>query len=229
MKLALFDLDGTLVSTGGAGIRALDRAFEEIFGLERAMEGVKPAGKTDPQIMREVIAVKMGREAREGEIDKICEAYLKFLPREVWFSGDYRTFPGTEACLKALQEAGDILIGLGTGNLEQGARIKLEPSGLNSYFPFGGFGSDAEDRAELLKIGLSRASKSSGHSISLKDVVVIGDTVLDIQAARRAGMRAAAVAAGHGNPDELARAQPDLLLKDFTEHAALLRFLRNGG
>lgn len=228
MKVVLFDLDGTLVSTGGAGIRALDRAFEDVFGLERAMEGIRPAGKTDPKIIREVITAKLGREAQSWEVVRISEAYLRFLPQEVWFSGDYRTLPGVEVCLKVLQDEGNVLIGLGTGNLEKGARIKLDPSGLNSYFTFGGFGSDSEDRTELLRIGFSRGAAGAKVSLSDSDALVVGDTVLDIQAARQAGFLVAAVSCGHGNHQELEAARPDILLRDFTEHEVLLRFLRNG-
>ena len=229
MKVALFDLDGTLVSTGGAGIRALDRACEDVLGLARAMKGVNPAGKTDPLIVREIIQIKMKREARGGEVEAVCEAYLKFLPEEVHSSREYQTIPGTEACLRGLKEGGGVLVGLGTGNLEKGARIKLEPAGLNGYFLFGGFGSDAEDRSELLNIGLLRAAKLCGRAFSPEEALVIGDTPLDVQAARRAGMRVAALACGHGDPKELAALKPDLFLKDLTEWPALLGFLKSGG
>ena len=144
----------------------------------------------------------------------------------MWFSSDYRTLPGIEACLKALEKEGDVRIGLGTGNLERGARIKLDPSGLNSYFPFGGFGSDSEERAELLKIGAARAGASA--SVAPEDVLIIGDTILDIKAAREAGFPVAAVTCGHGNAQALAAAGPDILLRDFTQHELLLKFLRNG-
>jgi len=226
MKIVLFDLDGTLVSTGGAGIRALDLAFEKVYGLRGAMTDVHPSGKTDPKIIREIVNKKLGRPAQNDEVAEICEAYLGFLPQEVWLAGNYRTLPGVEDCLKALQSEGDVLLGLGTGNLERGARIKLDPAGLNSYFTFGGFGSDSEDRAQLLKIGASRAPVK-GQGVSPHNVLVVGDTVLDILAAREAGFPVAAVYCGHGDPDELKAANPDLLVKDFTDPDIFLRFFES--
>ncbi len=152
IKLFLFDLDGTLVSTGGAGIRALDLTFEKMFGQKNMTATCSPQGKTDPAIFREIIHAHMGRDMSTAELAQITSAYLRYLSIEVRYAKDYRILPGVEKFLDHLITRGDILLGLGTGNLEAGARLKLQRSQLNPYFPFGGFGSDAEARFQVLRL-----------------------------------------------------------------------------
>jgi phosphoglycolate phosphatase len=227
LKLLLFDLDGTLVSTGGAGLRALDRAFEKLHRLPKAMKGVTPAGKTDPLIVREVFEKKLERRATDAEVAEACEAYLSFLAEEMRTAAaqGYRVIEGVRDLLEDLRGRPDLLLALGTGNLERGARIKLEPSGLNMYFPFGGFGSDAEVRADVLRAGHRRAEARAGRAIPPTDVYVIGDTILDVQAGKAIGAVTVAVACGHGKCDELKAAQPDIYLEDFRDARELLTVL----
>lgn len=224
-KLLLFDLDGTLVSTGGAGLKALDRAFEELHGLKRAMRGISPAGKTDPLIVREIFEKKLERRPLLEELSAVCGAYLEFLPEEIGRSQDYRVMEGIPPLLEKLKGREDVVLALGTGNLEKGARIKLEPSGLNKYFPFGGFGSDAEVRAEVLRAGVRRAEAQAGRPFLLKDVLVIGDTILDVQAGKAIGAVTVAVACGHGKCEDLYAAEPDIYMDDFQDAAPLLEAL----
>lgn len=226
MKLLLFDLDGTLISTGGAGLRALDRAFYDLHHLEKAMDGISPAGKVDPAIVQEVFREKMGGEVSWRVVDELCEAYLKYLAQEMVRGSGYRVMDGVDQLLNQLEAREDILLALGTGNLERGARIKLEPSGLNDYFPFGGFGSDADNRPEVLRAAVNRAQKRLGTSIHPRCVFVIGDTVLDVRAGKAISAVTVAVGAGHGKKHELQAAEPDIYLDSFSRSELLQRFLR---
>lgn len=227
MKLLLFDLDGTLVSTGGAGLRALDRAFETLHRLPRAMEGVNPAGKTDPYIVREVFEKKLLRKASTDDITAVCENYLKFLAEEMKASvaHGYRVMEGIRDLLEDLSKRKELILALGTGNLERGARLKLEPAGFNHYFPFGGFGSDAEVRADVLRAGVRRAEQRAGKPILSQDVIVIGDTILDVQAGKAIGAVTVAVACGHGDLDALRASGADIYLEDFKDSRGLLKAL----
>jgi phosphoglycolate phosphatase-like HAD superfamily hydrolase len=223
IKLFLFDLDGTLVSTGGAGIRALDLTFEKMFGRKNMSAGCDPQGKTDPAIFREIIHLAFGRDMTAAELAQITHTYLRYLSIEVRYSKDYRILPGVEKFLDHLMTRGDILLGLGTGNLEAGARLKLQRSQLNPYFPFGGFGSDAEIRSQVLQRGHRRAEERCGRAIMADEVYVIGDTELDVKAATDAGYRSVAVARHGYDVEKLKAAQPDYFFNDMSEGFRLLR------
>lgn len=222
-KLFLFDLDGTLVSTGGAGLRALDLTFEKMFGIKNMSTVCDPQGKTDPVIFREIIRHHQNRELAPAEMSHISNSYLRYLSIEVRYAKNYRIMPGVEHFLDHLMTRGDILLGLGTGNLEAGARLKLQRSQLNPYFPFGGFGSDAEVRSLVLQHGHRRGQERCGRTISSDDVYVIGDTELDVKAAHQAGYRSVAVARDGYDVQRLQAAQPDFFLNSMSEG---FRFLK---
>lgn len=224
MKLLLFDLDGTLVSTGGAGLRALDRAFEALYGLKNAMDGVRPAGKVDPMIVREIFTLRMDRPAETKDIQDVCGIYLKFLAEEITRSVGYYVLEGVSDLVETLSKRHDVLLALGTGNWEPGARIKLERGGLNRYFSFGGFGSDAELRADVLRAGVKRAEERLGHKIHPWDVFVIGDTVLDVQAGRAIGAITVAVD-GEGHQADLKASNPDIFLNTCAQSKELMAAL----
>jgi len=151
------------------------------------MQGISPHGKTDPAIAREILRVRMGSAPDANrQIASILEAYIFFLKEEVQTSPAYRMLPGILSLLEEISGRNDAMLGLATGNIELGARIKLERAGLNRYFPFGGFGSDSEDRAELVRKGAEKAADKNGVSISASNIFVIGDTPLDIDEARPA-------------------------------------------
>jgi phosphoglycolate phosphatase len=218
VKVLLFDIDQTLINTGGAGLRALDRACRKLFGFDDAMQGISPHGKTDPAIAREILRVKLGLEApTNNEIASTLEAYVGFLKDEVRTSTTYRVLPGIISLLNEITTRVDVMVGLATGNVELGARIKLDRGGLNDYFAFGGFGSDSEDRTELVRMAAEKAADKNGGAISASNIFVIGDTPLDIDAGNRAGFKTVGVATGSYSVGQLLAAGASLAVQDLAE------------
>ena len=218
MKVFLFDIDQTLINTGGAGLRGLDRACLKLFRLENAMEGISPHGKTDPAIVREILRRKLGSETPTNtDIATILDSYISFLKEEVHTSATYRVLPGVQTLLDQLAARGDVLVGLATGNIELGARIKLERGGLNPYFSFGGFGSDAEDRTELVRKAAEKAAHKNGGFIAPSNIFVIGDTPLDIDAGNRAGFKTVGVATGSYSVEQLLASGAMIAVSDLAE------------
>ena len=214
MKLLLFDIDGTLVLTGGAGIRALNRAFCQVVGIVNALDGIRLHGKTDPAIVREIFSAR-GALQNADSYDQILAAYVEFLPEEVQQSRSYRVLPGILGFLQDFQGRSDLAFGLATGNVEAGARIKLARGNLNPFFAFGGFGSDAENRTELVRRAAHNGSRLAGVTIDPNDIFVIGDTPRDIAAGREAGYRTVGVATSDYSTEDLSAAGADLVLSDF--------------
>src|SRR5262249_21176248 len=159
------------------------------------MQDIRPHGKTDPAIAREILRLRLNRSAaKTGQIESILESYLSFLREEVLLSPNYRVLPGIISILQEALSRKDVMLGLATGNVELGARIKLARGNLNPYFEFGGFGSDSEDRTELVRKAASKAAERHGKPIPAPDTFVIGDTPLDIDAGKRAGFKTVGVA-----------------------------------
>ena len=226
-KCILFDLDGTLVTTGGAGVRALIRSFGALFGIAGAMEGINPAGKTDPMIIREIFSERLGRGCKDGEMEAVQEKYLEILSDECEQAPDYRVIQGIPELLGELKDM-KILTGLGTGNLERGARTKLARAGLNPFFPFGGFGSDSEQRYKLLEIAVRKAERHAGIPLRAEEILIVGDTELDILAARQAGLSVIAVATGGTSAETLLAHKPDFFLPHFENRKEFVRIVRDG-
>jgi len=220
--IVLMDIDGTLLYTGGAGRRALHRAFQEVYGGGEVLEEIRMDGKTDPEIVREALQM-MGRTSiSPEEIHRILANYLRFLREEVWKSPNYRLLPGVREMLEDLATREEILLGLATGNIQAGAEIKLARVGINSYFRFGGYGSDSENRAEVIRIAIARAQHLFSLQRLRKDqVYVIGDTPRDIIYGRQASATTVAVATGRFTPRELGVYYPDYLLSDLTQYRSL--------
>ncbi len=214
--ILLFDIDGTLLMSGGAGNRALNRAFQEKFRIFKAMESITPDGKTDPAIVREVFKTKLQREPSTKEREELQNAYLRYLFEEVQTSKGYRLLPGVLSLLEDASQRSGLLLGLLTGNWKQGAEIKLERSHLKRFFPFGGFGSDAEDRGEIARLAVCRGREYAEELVPDDRIFVIGDTLYDIRCARAAGVKAIAVATGSASVEDLALHQPDHVLKDLS-------------
>ena len=215
MKLLLFDVDGTLISTGGAGIRALNRACQKVLALENAMDGIQPHGKTDPAIIREIFSARRLGPNLADNTRHIIDAYLSFLAEEVGNSPNYHILPGIEAFLEEFGKLPGIAFGLATGNVENGARIKLARGDLNRHFRFGGFGSDCELRADLVRLAAERGCRDCRFSVSPNDTFVIGDTPRDIEAGRAAGFRTVGVATSTYSKEALRAAGADLVMTDF--------------
>ncbi len=212
----LFDIDGTLLLSGGAGSRVINRVFERRFDVEDAMASVSPGGKTDDMIFQECAIAKLGRELSRSEVDAMQEAYLSDLPEELASSPGFRLMPFVRECLDFLV-ASTPQLGIATGNVESAAQSKLAQAGLSHYFCFGGYGSDSARRSELVSAAVQRGSEIHGAAIAVEKFVVVGDTVRDIEAARACGVRVIAVATGSSTMDELRAAKPDALFGTLEE------------
>lgn len=216
----LFDLDGTLVRTGGAGRRALSRAFAQETGRGDACAGLSLGGMTDRAIVRHgltAIGRARGDASDEAAIDGILAAYLALLPAEVAATDGYEVLPGVVPVLDALTGRAELAIGLGTGNIEPAARVKLSRGGLEARFAFGGFGSDAEDRTALLRAGRDRGAARLGQAPERVRTVVIGDTPRDVTAARALGAVCVAVGTGGHDPDDLRALGADHAVTDLRD------------
>jgi len=211
----LFDIDGTLLVTGGAGAAAWQRGFEELFGVEANIDEHTDAGMTDPEIAAIVFREVIGREGSQAERSKAIAAYLRHLPDTVGESGGYRVMPGVEELLPRLIDRG-LLLGLVTGNIEAAAHIKLSRGKLNRFFSFGGYGSDSADRTEVTRAALRRGELVSGGTLADGACVAVGDTPRDVTAGHGAGIRVVGVATGSYSTEQLHAAGADWALEDLT-------------
>lgn len=219
----LFDIDGTLLLTGGAGRRSFRRAFEEVTGRPDACDHFSFAGMTDRAIAREGLAA-LGREADAQTVERLFESYLAALADELVRTPNYTVMPGVREVLSALTGHSHLAIGLGTGNLRRGAEAKLRHGSLWESFGFGGFGCDDEQRSALLERGAERGAALLGTARSDCRVVVIGDTVRDVAAAQAIGATCIGVETGGVSSDTLLAAGAALACADLT-HADVLPHL----
>ncbi|MBI4668783.1 MAG: HAD hydrolase-like protein [Elusimicrobia bacterium] len=215
-KLLVFDIDGTLLVTGGAGIRAFNKMFKIHFGIEEAIKGVDPRGKTDPVIFAEIVRTKLKRKPKPGEVKRIMELFPRYLKAELRHSPGYRLLGGIKDFLKIVSKLPNVYLALGTGNLETSAYYKLAPGGLGRYFPVGGFATDSIIRPVLLRKGAQKAGRYYGRRFLKKDIFIIGDTPLDVFAAKACGFRSVAVDCGMGNVPKLKAVKPEFFFKDFS-------------
>lgn len=215
--LLLFDVDGTLVSTGGAGRLAMALAFEEVCGDAEALDDIEFGGMTDRAILRLGLE-RLGRQLDEDAFRAIVDVYVDRLGVTVAESTGYVVMPNVKETLEACAGRG-ISMGLGTGNVRRGAEIKLAPAGLDRHFRFGGFGDDAEDRAELIHTAARRGAEHVGRPLEECRVIVIGDTPRDIDAAHAIGAACIAVATGGFDARSLKGA--DLVVETLADPRAL--------
>lgn len=204
VTLVLFDIDGTLVQTGRAGVRGMNRAFADLFGVSDALTGVPVAGRTDRAIVSEVLT-KIGQPAEPGVIARVREEYCRRLPDALASPSSHPmgVLPGVADLLEALEARPDVVIGLLTGNFVSGAELKLGHFDLWRRFPFGAFGDDHLERRALVPVAVAEAAQR-GHDVVPPDrIIVIGDTPLDVDCAHAYGARALAVATGMYSVDVL--------------------------
>lgn len=220
-RLVLFDIDGTLLSAGRVARESILVALERAYGWT-----AQPAhsdrrrydfsGKTDPQIVRELLADSIGPERTEEGLPVALALYLEELTRRL-VPEAVLPKPGVPELVARLAAQPHVTLGLLTGNLERGARIKLTPPRLNEYFPFGAFGSDSADRYELPAIAVRRAKEATGRSFSGKSIVIVGDSIHDVACGRSLNVRAVAVATGPTASEALIAERPDAFLPDFSD------------
>ena len=200
----LFDVDETLIHTGGSGARSWNAAFEKLYSVPADIGQHTSAGETDPQVARETFQGVLGRDPSADELDRLYAQYLLHMAEDIWASAEYKVLPGAEQLLSRLSEAG-VILGLVSGAMEGAARTKLMPANFNRFFIFGAYGSDSPDRPELTRIGIEKAARLHG-GLNPAEVFVVGDTPRDIDAARQAGAVSVGVATGHYTTAELAAA-----------------------
>jgi phosphoglycolate phosphatase-like HAD superfamily hydrolase len=202
-RAVLFDVDGTLISTGGAGARSWLHAFNTLYGIPADIGKFTDAGMTDPVVAKLTFTSAVGHEPSPTELATVMAAYLDRLPYEVEHSEKYRVLAGAEDLLPRLGQREGVLLGITSGAVEAAAHIKLSRAGFNRYFPFGGYGSDSPDRVELTQRAIERGGRLIGEELDPKDVFVVGDTPKDVEAAHGAGCAAVATATGHYSREQL--------------------------
>ena len=220
-RLVLFDIDCTLIDGHGAGGRAIMRAVKDVYGVEGELGDYSFHGRTDPGIVRD-LAARLGApaDAIDALVGQCVARYVELITDEV-AGGHIEVLPGVGELVTALAADRRVLLGLLTGNVIQGARIKLAPTGLYSLFQVAAYGSDSALRAELPPIAVARAEKLSGRRFVGKEIVVIGDTPADIECGAGLGVKAIAVATGRHSMDDLAAYRPDHLFADMSDWRAL--------
>lgn len=228
-RLVLFDVDGTLISAKGAGKRALARALVKVFGRTGPLDRYDFHGKTDPQIVSALMAAEgLHQSLIDEKVVDLFTIYLALLQEEVGDGRQVEVFPGIRALLDRLVALPPVTLGLLTGNLEGGARAKLSPTGLWGMFQLGAYGSDDKNRDHLPAIAAERAGDLLGEPVSPGEMVIVGDTPLDIQCARAYGARVVAVATGRHSVKELAEYRPDHLFPDLWDTERVVTALLDG-
>lgn len=227
MRLCLFDIDGTLVNTGGAGQAAMEAALADVFGVTRPTEGISTAGRTDRAIIEDLMDFH-GLPGDEATFGQVREAYLAGLPAEL-ARLDGLTLPGIGDLLDGLLAHDDMVLGLLTGNLVDGARRKLGHFGLDTFFErdgrlFGGFGDRQRDRDDVARGGRDRVRQELGWW-DPSSVWVIGDTPLDVGCARAIDVRVLAVATGMFSRSQIAASRPDVLMDDLSQTERVVSIL----
>jgi phosphoglycolate phosphatase len=224
MKIILFDIDCTLLHTGGSGRIAFEKTFKDLYGIEDVWQDLVPDGKTDPAIVEELIARIFKRPPTTDELFKVSKSYQEHFEREIKNPPNFRLMPGVSEMLQTLSSK-NLLLGVATGNYETAAWAKLECGGLRKFFQFGGFGSDSHDRMELTRLAVERGRKIAGKEIPDEAVFLLGDTPHDIRAGKAAGAITIGVATGRTSVQEFKLCGADYAVEDFRNADRLLTIL----
>lgn len=226
-KLILFDIDGTLLSTNGAARRAFERALLDVYGTAGPIDSLPFDGKTDPQIARELMSAAGLADAEiDANLPHLYRHYLDNMAREVAQPGHVtHVYAGVREILAALQPRTDVLVGLLTGNIAEGANLKLRSATLDHHFEFGAFGSDSERRHDLPAIAVERALQRTGAHFRGKDIVIIGDTPSDVRCGQSLGVMAVGVCTGRHTHDELMQEGADVVFDDLSDTPRILDIL----
>jgi len=227
MRVCLFDIDGTLIDSGQAGQAAMEASLASLFGVTRPTEGISTAGRTDRAIIEDLM-VFHDLCVDRASFGRVCEAYLQGLPAEL-ARLEGTPLPGVGDLLEELSSREDVVLGLLTGNLVEGARRKLGHFALDTFFErdgrlFGGFGDDQRDRDDVARGGRERVRQELGWW-DAGSVWVIGDTPLDVGCARAIDVRVLAVATGLFSSEQIAASRPDMLLEDLSETERVVSIL----
>jgi phosphoglycolate phosphatase-like HAD superfamily hydrolase len=215
-QAVIFDVDGTLLSTGGAGGRSWGRASLRLYGQEADITEFTDTGMTDPQVGTEVFRHVHDRDPSPEELAELISSYLWFLPDEISASDGYKVLPGARETLERLN-AHDVPVGIVTGAMEAGSHAKLGRGRLNGLLQFGGFGSDSPDRTEITLKAIERGARLLGRELRPEQCYIVGDTPKDVEAAHAAGAIAVGVASHKYTREQLAESGPEHLLDALTE------------
>jgi phosphoglycolate phosphatase len=213
--IALFDIDETLVHTGGAGARSWTYAFQRLYGIPADIGRHSSIGETDPVVVRKTFQAVLNRDPDRDEMGRLFAQYQLHLSEDIRRSPGYRVLDGVEQTLMSLVDAG-VTLGIVSGAMEGAARTKLTRGNLNRFFVFGGYGSDSSNRAALTQVALDKAALLHSDLLEPDETFVIGDTPHDIEAAKAVGAVAVAVASGKNSEDQLLAAGADHVLPSLT-------------
>jgi phosphoglycolate phosphatase len=237
-KLLIFDIDGTLMSTGGLTGVAFELAIEELYGVKNSTNGIEPFGLTDQLIFSKILQNNnIPYENGAEEFERFCEKYIIHLGIQLNNSSKPMLLPGVKRLLQKLKDDKKVFLALETGNIEPSAFLKLHSLGVISHFPIGGFGSDSMDRAKIIELAFRRAQAHYRVPFSIKETWVIGDTPNDINAGQQLGINTISVATGVFGVEQLSHHRPNAIFDDFTDwerflnviHRQVTEFVPNPG
>lgn len=219
--LVLFDIDGTLLLSGGAGNRSIDRALMELFSLENATRDILFVGRTDKLIFQEIVEKKLNKAINDPLRQKISSLYLQYLRKEVSVSPGFQVLDGVRELIEKLGMDGRFVLGIATGNIEEGAWIKLERAGLKKHFSFGGFDEDGFKRSEIVMSAMTKALKN--YPEGFEKVILVGDSPFDVEAAKEAGIVSIAVGTDGFDKYELKKNAPDFYFDSLKNTSEIIK------